>query len=141
MILRFFSRIRSRIGSAFSRLFVSSRETNTTAIVVRSLIKLASYGAIAYGAAYLMGFYLPTYVVAAIISVVAAHEFGHWLGRMTLRMKSAEMSGAHLHAPIEDVARSHLAGASWAFIAAVLGAGVAAAYGHTVVFWTFVWMA
>lgn len=103
---------------------------------------------------YVLDYFLPVWLTAAIASTVIVHELGHYVTARRLRRKAdpplfvpfiwGVISGTRIHNrgsdPIRD-AQIHLNGPTWGFIWSVAGACFSIWFGQEGMMWAFLWLA
>ena len=102
---------------------------------------------------YVLDYFLPTWLTAAIASTVFVHEMGHYitakrLGRQVdpplfLPFIWGVVGATRIHARGSDPERDaqiHLAGPTWGFIWALAGAGFSLYFGQSGMMWAFLWL-
>ena len=108
----------------------------------------------AAGTIYVLNYFLPVWLTAAIASTVVIHELGHYLTALQVGRKAdpplfvpfiwGVLSGTRIHdrgsVPDKD-ARIHLAGPTWGFIWSLAGASFSLYFGQTGMAWAFGWLA
>jgi Zn-dependent protease len=147
-LTRLFRKVTGKLTGFFLKMIARRRQ------VARAIFQIAYCVGSATLSVYVLGQFLPAYLVAAIVSTVVVHEFGHWITAKRLDRQVDlpffvplvwfVFSATRLHnkgSNPETDAKIHLAGPSWGFIWAVAGAAVAGWYAYTQLAWAFAWLA
>lgn len=102
---------------------------------------------------YVLDYFLPVWLTAAIASTVFVHEFGHYFTAIRLGRKAdpplflpfiwGVVGGTRIHNRGSDPevdAQIHLAGPTWGFIWAMGGAAFSLYFAQTTIMWAFLWL-